>query len=152
MREGGARGQNHRNSISRSGGDDPTFRQSLRKRALRLAAHTPLPPVGLPTHTKALTAVHVHIIAQRLRRVNHFLRPWAAGPAWTQTTLCFSNCLRFSRPLSSWTFIWTLFPPVLVRIPAALPASFGTVLQSRRERFPQKDLQRGGHCKQNKPF
>lgn len=83
-----------------------------------MAAHTPLPPVGLPTHTTALAAVHVHIIAQRLRRVNRFLRPWAARPAWTQTTLRFSNCIRFSRPSSSLTFIWTL-----LQIPAVFPAS-----------------------------
>lgn len=88
--------QNHRNSISRSGGDDPTFRESLRIRAQRLAAHTRLPPVGLPTHTNGLAVVHVHIIVWCLRRVNHFLRPWAAGPAWTEMMLEFSNYIRFS--------------------------------------------------------
>lgn len=92
----GGGGQNHRNSISRSGGDDPTFRESLRIRAQRLAAHTRLPPVGLPTHTNGLAVVHVHIIVWCLRRVNHFLRPWAAGPAWTEMMLDFSNYIRFS--------------------------------------------------------
>lgn len=60
-----------------------------------MAAHTRLPPVGLPTHTNGLTVVHVHIIVWCLRRVNHFLRPWAAGPAWTEMMLKFSNYIRF---------------------------------------------------------
>lgn len=49
--------QNHRNSISRSGGDDPTFRESLRRRAQRLAAHTRLPPALLPTLSHTYTDV-----------------------------------------------------------------------------------------------
>lgn len=74
--------QNHWNSISRSEGDDPTFRESLRIRAWRLAAHTQLPPVGLPTHTSKLVIWY-------LWRVNHFLRPWDVALAWTKMVLKF---------------------------------------------------------------
>lgn len=78
--------QNHWNSISRSEGDDPTFRESLRIRARRLAAHTQLPPVGLPTHTNTL-------IFWYLRRVNHFLRPWDVAPARAKTVRDYSKCI-----------------------------------------------------------
>lgn len=45
------RGQNHRNSISRSGGDDPTFRESLRIRALEIGCpHST--PTSWPPHTQ----------------------------------------------------------------------------------------------------
>lgn len=78
--------QNHWNSISRSEGDDPTFRESLRIRAQRLAAHTQLPPVGFPTHTNTL-------IIWYLRRVNHFLRPWDVALAWVKIVLEYSKCI-----------------------------------------------------------
>ncbi len=90
--------QNHRNSISRSGGDDPTFRESLRRRAYRLSAQTRLPLTFHPTHTHehTHTHVHVHIILWYLRRVNHFLRPWAVGPAWAKIVLERSNHISVS--------------------------------------------------------
>lgn len=78
--------QNHWNSISRSEGDDPTFRESLRIRVQRLAAHTQLPPAGLPTHTSTL-------IIWYLRRVNHFLRPWDVALAWAKMVLEYSKCI-----------------------------------------------------------
>lgn len=78
--------QNHWNSISRSEGDDPTFRESLRIRARRLAAHTQLPPVGLPTHTNTL-------IFWYLRRVNHFLRPWDVALARAKMVRDYSKCI-----------------------------------------------------------
>lgn len=78
--------QNHWNSISRSEGDDPTFRESLRIRAQRLAAHTQLPPAGLPTHTNTL-------IIWYLRRVNHFLKPWDVALAWAKMVLKYSKCI-----------------------------------------------------------
>lgn len=43
-------------------------------------------------HTQnMLTHMHVHTILWYLRRVNHFLRPWAAGPARAKMVLEHSN-------------------------------------------------------------
>lgn len=84
--------QNHRNSISRSEGDDPTFRESLRKRTLRLAAHTGLPPALIPPQTH----MHVRIILWYLTRVNHFLRPWALQLAWANSVWAFKPRLFIS--------------------------------------------------------
>lgn len=96
--------QNHWNSISRSEGDDPTFRESLRIRARRLAAHTQLPPVGLPTHTNTL-------IFWYLRRVNHFLRPWDVALARAKMGRDYSKCIFVS--VSSCIHFSTALPSVL---------------------------------------
>lgn len=98
--------QNHWNSISRSEGDDPTFRESLRIRAQRLAAHTQLPPAGLPTHTNTLFIWY-------LRRVNHFLRPWDVALAWAKMVLEYSKCIFVS--FSSCIQPCVFYPSTLAR-------------------------------------
>lgn len=103
--------QNHWNSISRSEGDDPTFRESLRIRAQRLAAHTQLPPAGLPTHTNTLIICY-------LRRVNHFLRPWDVALAWAKMVLEYSKCIFFCCCLSLCVFILVCFIQALTPLPA----------------------------------